>query len=178
MGTSSEPMAAVSSSMEVLPRPRRTMPLSGRLATGVLAIVVLVAVFVPLAPLPSPRTVDTARSLEPPLQGRLLEELPELMPREGEASDAWIERGFGDLGLVSRLMVQGRVALFGRWAFSGVLGRDELGRDLCARICWGARVSLAVALVAAVVTLLVGVPWGAVAGWAGGQRQRGQQESG
>lgn len=169
MGTSPEPTAAVSSSMEVSPRPRRTMPLSGRLATGVLAIVVLVAVFVPLAPLPSPRTVDTARSLEPPLQGRLLEELPELLPREGEASDAWIERGFGELGLVSRLMVQGRVALFGRWAFSGVLGRDELGRDLCARICWGARVSLAVALVAAVVTLLVGVPWGAVAGWAGGR---------
>ena len=154
---------------EVLPRPRRRLPLSGRLATAVLVVVVLVAVLVPLLPLPSPRTVDTSRSLQPPLSGRLLEELPELKPREGEPAETWIERGFGSLGPVSRLMVHARVAMFGRWSVSGLLGRDELGRDLCARICWGARVSLAVALVAGVVTLLVGVPWGAIAGWAGGR---------
>ena len=164
-----EPTADSAASLEVIPRPRPQLPASGKLAVVVLAVVVLVAALVPLAPLPSPRTVDTARSLEPPLAGTLLEELPELEPREGEASDAWIDRGFGELGLVSRLMVQARVAVFGRWAVSGLLGRDELGRDLFARICWGARVSLAVAVVAALVTLAIGVPWGAVAGWAGGR---------
>lgn len=165
----SEPSAVSAAPPEVIPRPRPQLPTSGRLAVVVLGLVVLVAVVVPLVPLPSPRTVDTARSLEPPLAGRLLEELPELEPREGEAADAWIDRGFGELGPISRLMVRARVAICGRWAVSGLLGRDELGRDLCARICWGARVSLAVAVVAALVTLVVGVPWGAVAGWAGGR---------
>jgi oligopeptide transport system permease protein len=169
MAASCEPAPSAAAATEVLPRPRARLPLSGRLATVVLALVVFVAVLVPLAPLPSPRTVDTARSLAPPLSGRVLEETAELQPREGEPADAWIDRGFGELGWVSRLMVRARVAVFGRWSLSGVLGRDELGRDLLARICWGARVSLAVAVVAAVVTLFVGVPWGAVAGWAGGR---------
>jgi oligopeptide transport system permease protein len=147
----------------------RRLPASGRLATMVLVAVVLVAVLAPLLPLPSPRAVDTSRSLERPLAGLLWEEPAELQPRDGESAEAWIERGFGSLGPVSRLLVRIRIALFGRWSLSSVFGRDELGRDLLARICWGARVSLAVAVVAAVVTLLVGVPWGAVAGWVGGR---------
>ena len=48
------------------------------------------------------------------------------------------------------------------------LGTDELGRDMLSRLIYGARVSLAVAIVAQVVILLIGVPVGAAAGYFGG----------
>jgi peptide/nickel transport system permease protein len=48
------------------------------------------------------------------------------------------------------------------------MGTDALGRDLAARVIHGARVSLAVGLLAAFFALLVGVPLGALAGYRGG----------
>jgi oligopeptide transport system permease protein len=49
------------------------------------------------------------------------------------------------------------------------LGTDELGRDLFARACYGGRISLLVGLSATLVALLIGVAWGALAGYAGGR---------
>jgi peptide/nickel transport system permease protein len=48
------------------------------------------------------------------------------------------------------------------------LGTDSLGRDLLARLLWGARSTLAVAFLAASLALAIGVAVGALAGWFGG----------
>ncbi len=48
------------------------------------------------------------------------------------------------------------------------MGTDQLGRDLLTRVLYGGRISLAVAMMVVVITLLVGMPIGAVAGYFGG----------
>lgn len=48
-------------------------------------------------------------------------------------------------------------------------GTDSLGRDLLVRTLQGGRISLAVGLVATFVSLLIGVAWGATAGYLGGR---------
>jgi oligopeptide transport system permease protein len=48
-------------------------------------------------------------------------------------------------------------------------GTDEHGRDLLARVMAGGRVSLLVGLAGTLVALVLGVSWGAVAGYAGGR---------
>jgi oligopeptide transport system permease protein len=49
-----------------------------------------------------------------------------------------------------------------------LIGSDALGRDLLARLFMGLRVSLAIGAVATSVSLVVGVMWGATAGYLGG----------
>lgn len=48
------------------------------------------------------------------------------------------------------------------------LGTDSLGRDLLSRIIYGARMSMAVAVITAFTALVMGGLYGAVSGWIGG----------
>ncbi|HLW59566.1 MAG TPA: ABC transporter permease [bacterium] len=52
---------------------------------------------------------------------------------------------------------------WGHW-----LGTDELGRDVLSRLLYGSAISLEIQVTAVVLTMLVGVPWGLLAGYYGG----------
>jgi len=49
-----------------------------------------------------------------------------------------------------------------------LLGTDQFGRDVLARLVWGARLSVSIGAVAVALALVVGVPIGALSGYAGG----------
>lgn len=54
------------------------------------------------------------------------------------------------------------------WNKTYPLGADRLGRDILTRLLYGARVSLTVAFVATLVNLLIGVFYGSISGYIGG----------
>ena len=70
---------------------------------------------------------------------------------------------------LDRALTCARVSLFGDWCIPSICGTDHLGRDLLARLFWGARISLMIGVVAALVSLFVGVSYGATAGYMGGR---------
>jgi oligopeptide transport system permease protein len=55
------------------------------------------------------------------------------------------------------------------WSLGYYFGTDENGRDLFARALYGGRVSLSIGAVATLVSLVIGVAWGAFAGFIGGR---------
>ncbi len=55
------------------------------------------------------------------------------------------------------------------WKDLHILGTDIYGRDMVARVMVGLRISLTVGVVATFVSLVIGVAWGAIAGFAGGR---------
>ena len=87
------------------------------------------------------------------------------------------------LGLLALVTVIG--PLFSPWTFDQLdwqhlalppgriaahwFGTDRLGRDLFVRTLYGVRLSLLISVLASFVSLVIGVAWGAVAGFAGGR---------
>jgi oligopeptide transport system permease protein len=60
-------------------------------------------------------------------------------------------------------------AQFQRPGGDHLLGTDAHGRDLLVRLCYGAQISFVVGIVGAIVSLVIGVLWGATAGYVGGR---------
>jgi oligopeptide transport system permease protein len=55
------------------------------------------------------------------------------------------------------------------WSTGHLFGTDTLGRDIFVRTLYGGRISLMVGIVATAVSLVIGVTYGAVAGYFGGR---------
>ncbi|MBN1623937.1 MAG: ABC transporter permease [Clostridia bacterium] len=55
------------------------------------------------------------------------------------------------------------------WNKKYPFGSDNLGRDVLTRVMYGARISLTVAFVASLVNFIIGVTYGAIAGYEGGR---------
>jgi oligopeptide transport system permease protein len=53
-----------------------------------------------------------------------------------------------------------------------LFGTDNLGRDLFIRVLYGARISLAIGVVASLINLTIGVVYGGIAGFCGGRTDR------
>ena len=53
-----------------------------------------------------------------------------------------------------------------------MVGTDTLGRDIYTRVMYGARISLTIGIVAALLNLVIGVIYGGIAGYFGGKTDR------
>jgi oligopeptide transport system permease protein len=141
-----------------------------------LGVISLLALLTPLLPLQSPFAIDTKLAYQPPTIWPVMIQSIKV-PVDGTSAGSsasnsetdWIDNQFGDLNRVNRWLVEVRAKVFGSWSINSLCGRDELGRDLLARLFWGARISLAVGLVAALVSLVIGVTYGAISGYCGGR---------
>ena len=121
-----------------------------------------------------------------------MSEAPLLQQAEAGVSlwqDAWHRLGKNKLAVASTVILGAVVlcALAGPWlssyaydrqdtalgasapSYDHWFGTDPLGRDLLVRTLYGGRISLLVGIVATMVSMIIGVTYGAVAGFAGGR---------
>jgi oligopeptide transport system permease protein len=125
-----------------------TRPMAA-LAGAMLALIALASLLAPVLPLPD--------HLEGELSDQFLRPAPEWRP---VPPSFYANQGF---------CKEARQAVFGNHELWNLMGTDAKGRDLFSRILWGGRVSLMVGIIAALISLVMGVGWGAVAGYAGGR---------
>lgn len=143
-----------------------------------LVLMSVAALFTPFWPLQSPRSVQTDRTYGTPQVAPWFTETATWTDASGRVNDDAVSAAFGILpaghekagwsDAFNRSLVYARAAVFGRWEANSWCGCDSLGRDLLARLFWGARISLIVGLVAALVSLVIGVSYGATSGYFGG----------
>ena len=128
-----------------------------------LVVIGVLALLTPALPLQSPVQQDLKnRKFGPPSLA------PRALGLSGhEAADPigalWHRPNF-----ITRKLISLRLAVFGEWCVPSICGTDSLGRDILSRIFWGARVSLTVGIIATCVSLVIGVSYGATAGYLGG----------
>ncbi|MDO4551259.1 MAG: ABC transporter permease [Planctomycetia bacterium] len=140
------------------------------LAMIFLGMVAFLSFFTPFLPLQAPRQVDTSRQKMSCCMSPLFYESLKIPGDPGvDPLHDPLEEGFGRLGPVSHFMLQARVKIFGRWSLNSLCGTDKLGRDVLSRIFWGSRFSLVVGLVATIVSLFIGITYGAISGYCGGK---------
>ncbi len=108
-------------------------------------------------------------ALEAPRTWSWIDHDLDLVDDQGRLDDAKVQADFRDLARWQYPLVALRLKIWGSRSLACVCGTDELGRDVLARVFWGARVSLVVALVATGVSLVIGVAYGAAAGYLGGR---------
>ncbi|QGJ71511.1 Binding-protein-dependent transport systems inner membrane component [Planctomycetales bacterium 10988] len=137
-------------------------------ALSFLILISILAILTPFLPFQSPRNTQTELQFQGPQFSILSDQGLGLATLSGTAYEQRLDLLFGDKNAFDRMLIAGRVNLFGDACFASWCGRDELGRDVLARLFWGARVSLLVGLVAALVSLIIGVTYGAISGYQGG----------
>jgi oligopeptide transport system permease protein len=111
-----------------------------------------------------------------------------LRPPSTFAKDAWYRFSRNKLGLIGAAFILFMIflAVFGpqlsKWDYQyqnlseafqtpskeHLMGTDNLGRDLMIRIIYGARISLIVGFSASIISVVIGVFYGAISGYAGG----------